>query len=97
MISTLFLVEVFIFLGSLIVWGMPAMVSSCWKRYIHSLCLFMFPPPPGQTSMCWYVKLPFLNLQKGQSNTSASADRVGYDAGVGYPIGSGEVSKMRVN
>ena len=40
--------------------------------------------------------MPFLNLQKGQVNTNASADRVGYDAGDGYPIGSGEVPKMRV-
>ena len=39
---------------------------------------FYVPTTPGQTSMCWYVKLPFLNLQKGQSNVSASADRVGY-------------------
>ena len=72
------------------------MVSNCWKRYIHSLCLLMFPVPPGQTSMCRYVKVPFLKLQKGQSNTSASAARVGYDVGVGYPIGSGEVPNMRV-
>ena len=40
--------------------------------------------------------MPFLNLQKGQLNIRSSADRAGCNFGVGYPIGSGEVPKIRM-